>query len=113
MSIRSPLWILLALAIFPAASATAAPPNVVLIVADDQHWRDYAFMGHPHLRTPNLDRLAREGKTTYQRNLSLGAGFESRPRGSAATFAILLGIDPVACLALVHEGAAALAAVEP
>ena len=60
MSIRSPLWILLALAIFPAASATAAPPNVVLIVADDQHWRDYAFMGHPHLRTPNLDRLARE-----------------------------------------------------
>ncbi len=36
------------------------PPNVVLIVSDDQHWRDYAFMGHEHLRTPNLDRLARE-----------------------------------------------------
>jgi uncharacterized sulfatase len=31
-----------------------------LIVADDQHWGDYAFMGHPHLRTPHLDRLARE-----------------------------------------------------
>ena len=36
------------------------PPNVVLILSDDQHWRDYASMGHPHLRTPHLDRLARE-----------------------------------------------------
>ena len=35
-------------------------PNVVLIVSDDQHWHDYGFMGHAHLRTPNLDRLARE-----------------------------------------------------
>ena len=41
-------------------AADARPPNVVLILSDDQHWRDYAFMGHPHLRTPHLDRLARE-----------------------------------------------------
>lgn len=40
--------------------ADARPRNVVLVVSDDQHWRDYAFMGHPHLRTPALDRLARE-----------------------------------------------------
>jgi len=43
----------------PAADA-ARCPNVVLVVSDDQHWRDYGFMGHPQLRTPNLDRLARE-----------------------------------------------------
>ena len=44
------------------ARAGDAPrrPNVVLVIADDQHWRDYGFMGHEHLRTPNLDRLARE-----------------------------------------------------
>ena len=42
------------------AVKAATPPNVVLIVADDQHWGDYGFMGHPHLRTPHLDRLARE-----------------------------------------------------
>ena len=42
------------------AIAGRVRPNVVLIVADDQHWRDHAFMGHPHLRTPHLDRLARE-----------------------------------------------------
>jgi uncharacterized sulfatase len=38
----------------------ARPPNVVMIVSDDHHWRDYRFMGHEHLRTPALDRLARE-----------------------------------------------------
>lgn len=43
-----------------ATLAAAAPPNVVLIVSDDQHWSDYGFMGHPTIRTPNLDRLARE-----------------------------------------------------
>jgi arylsulfatase A-like enzyme len=36
----------------------AAPPNVVLIIGDDQAWTDYGFMGHPHIRTPHLDELA-------------------------------------------------------
>ena len=44
-----------------AAKATSATPNVVLIVSDDQHWGDFGFMAHPHLRTPHLDRLAGEG----------------------------------------------------
>jgi arylsulfatase A-like enzyme len=43
-----------------AERASAAPPNVVLILSDDQHWGDYGFMGHEHLRTPALDRLADE-----------------------------------------------------
>ena len=47
------------LALMAAASpAVASPPNVVMIIADDQGWGDYSFMGHPHIRTPNLDRLA-------------------------------------------------------
>jgi uncharacterized sulfatase len=46
----------------PAAERAAeAPPNIVLIISDDQGWTDYGFMGHPHIRTPRLDRLAREG----------------------------------------------------
>ena len=36
------------------------PPNIVLILSDDQAWTDYGFMGHEHVRTPNLDRLADE-----------------------------------------------------
>jgi len=41
-------------------AAQAAPPNVVLIISDDQAWNDYGFMGHPHIQTPHLDRLAKE-----------------------------------------------------
>jgi uncharacterized sulfatase len=38
-------------------------PNVLLIISDDQAWTDYGFMGHPHVRTPNLDTLASESLT--------------------------------------------------
>jgi uncharacterized sulfatase len=44
------------------AAAREAPPNVVLIVADDQGWTDYGFMGHKEVKTPHLDRLARQGR---------------------------------------------------
>lgn len=47
-----------------AACRTPPPPtrlpNVVLIISDDQAWGDFGFMGHPVIRTPNLDRLATE-----------------------------------------------------
>lgn len=58
---RSPLpfFLFIALAILNHASS-AAPPNIVLIVSDDHHWRDYSFMGHEHIRTPHLDQLASE-----------------------------------------------------
>lgn len=42
---------------------TAAPPNIVMIVSDDHHWGDYSFMGHPHLKTPHLDKLAAQSLT--------------------------------------------------
>lgn len=45
------------------AKASAAPPNIVMIISDDHLWSDYGFMGHPHIQTPNLDRLAKESLT--------------------------------------------------
>jgi uncharacterized sulfatase len=39
---------------------TTTPPNIVLIISDDQAWTDYGFMGHEVIETPNLDRLASE-----------------------------------------------------
>lgn len=42
----------------PGCCFAAAPPNVVMIVADDQGWTDFGFMGHEVIRTPNLDQLA-------------------------------------------------------
>ncbi len=38
-------------------------PNIVMIVSDDQAYTDYSFMGHPHLKTPHLDRLAAQSLT--------------------------------------------------
>jgi arylsulfatase A len=37
------------------------PPNVLLILTDDHGYGDLSLHGNPHLRTPNLDRLARQG----------------------------------------------------
>jgi len=36
------------------------PPNVVVILSDDQGYADYSFMGHAMIQTPRLDRLADE-----------------------------------------------------
>jgi hypothetical protein len=36
----------------------AQPPNVVMIISDDQTYTDFGFMGHPHVQTPNLDAFA-------------------------------------------------------
>ncbi len=53
-------------ALAPAVRAAAAPsakPNIVVIISDDQGWQDYGFMGHPHIATPALDRLAAQSLT--------------------------------------------------
>ncbi|RMF39321.1 MAG: sulfatase [Planctomycetota bacterium] len=41
-----------------APSGSDRPPNIVLILSDDQAWTDYGFMGHPVIQTPHLDALA-------------------------------------------------------
>lgn len=40
---------------------TDLPPNIVLIVSDDQGYRDLGSFGSEEAITPNLDRLANEG----------------------------------------------------
>ena len=47
-------------------SAFAKQPSILFIYADDWGWGDLACHGHPVLKTPNLDRLAREGTDFYQ-----------------------------------------------
>ena len=58
-----------------------APPNVVLIIADDMNWDDNGAYGHPSNRTPNIDRLAREGGESSRR-LPYGQGSCARPNPS-------------------------------
>jgi len=49
------------LALAAAAIAEARPPNVILIMVDDLGYHDLGCYGHPQIKTPVLDRLARDG----------------------------------------------------
>ncbi len=52
------LFVILLFAAFPLCAADR--PNVVMILADDQAYRDFGFMGNDLVHTPNIDRLAAE-----------------------------------------------------
>ena len=59
--IRAVAVALAALAAATPALAQSARPNIILIVADDVGYGDIGAYGAPDVKTPNLDRLAREG----------------------------------------------------
>jgi N-acetylglucosamine-6-sulfatase len=42
-------------------AAAADRPNVLFILCDDLRWDAFGAAGHPHLKTPNIDRMAKEG----------------------------------------------------
>ncbi len=42
-------------------SAAARRPNVVLIISDDQGYGDLSLHGNPHLETPRLDSIGKDG----------------------------------------------------
>jgi arylsulfatase A-like enzyme len=44
-----------------AIAATPARPNILFILVDDMRWDDLGCMGHPFSKTPQMDRVAREG----------------------------------------------------
>lgn len=81
-------WLVLLGVLAPGLTGTAAaPPNVVLIIADDQAWTDYGFMGHPHIRTPHLDRLASQ-------SLAFRRGYVPSSLCSPSLATILSGLYP-------------------
>lgn len=43
------------------AAPEARRPNILFILTDDQRWDAMSSMGRPFLKTPNMDRIAREG----------------------------------------------------
>lgn len=45
----------------PAKPAAARHPNILFILLDDIRWNATGYAGHPYLKTPNIDAIAREG----------------------------------------------------
>ncbi len=68
-------------------TAQDKPPNIVLIVSDDQDWGDYSFMGHPSIQTPNLDRLA-------EQSLLFTRGWVTAPLCCPSLGSMVTGLHP-------------------
>lgn len=68
----------------PAAAAEARKPNIIFILADDLGWGDLGCYGHRLIKSPHLDRLAKQGTlfTQFYMNASV-VGIQRR---GAATY---------------------------
>src|SRR5688572_14140718 len=69
------------------AATPSRPPNILLILADDLGWGDLGCYGHPHIKTPHLDQLAREGTLFTQ-------GYVNSPVCSPTRAALMTGLFP-------------------
>ena len=63
------------------------PPNIILVMADDQGWGDMAYNGHPQIKTPNFDAMAGEG-------LRLNRFYAAAPVCSPTRASVLTGRHP-------------------
>lgn len=43
------------------AHAQTSRPNILVIITDDQRWNTLGLAGHPHIKTPNIDRIGKQG----------------------------------------------------
>src|SRR5690349_11817671 len=45
------------------ATATGRKPNLVIFLGEGLRWDELSSAGHPIVKTPNMDRIGREGMT--------------------------------------------------
>ncbi|MDB4319417.1 sulfatase-like hydrolase/transferase, partial [bacterium] len=56
----------------------AQKPNILFIFSDDWGWGDLSCHGHPYVKTPNIDRLAKEGTDFHRFTVASGVCSPSR-----------------------------------
>lgn len=66
------------LLLFASAAAAEERPNILFIFADDWGWGDLSCHGHPYIKTPNIDRLAKEGTDFHRFTVASGVCSPSR-----------------------------------
>ena len=76
-----------------AFAADAPKPNIVFIFADDWGWGDLGCHGHPYVKTPNIDRLAKEGTDFYRFTVASGVCSPSRTAVMTGHFPARYNID--------------------
>src|SRR5262245_54568038 len=47
-------------------SAAGRPPNIVVLLADDQGWGDLSYNGNSNVSTPRIDSIGRDGAVFEQ-----------------------------------------------
>lgn len=90
-SIRGALIVALAITwlFVPENSSFAADkPHIVIFLADDLSWADCSMYGKSGIRTPNMERLARDGMT-------FSHAFVTSPSCAPSRGALLTGLYPV------------------
>ena len=60
------------MAAFAVGAQAADRPNILFIFADDWGWGDLSCHDHPYAKTPNIDRLAREGTDFHRFTVASG-----------------------------------------
>ena len=80
-------------ALFGVNAPAAERPNIVFIFADDWGWGDLSCHGHPYVKTPNIDRLAREGTDFYRFSVASGVCSPSRTAVMTGHFPARYNID--------------------
>jgi len=78
--------------LFGFASA-AEKPNILFIFADDWGWGDLSCHGHPYVKTPNIDRLAKEGTDFHRFTVASGVCSPSRAAVMTGHFPARYNID--------------------
>ena len=58
---RLTLALFFSVALFAQATSFATPPNIVIVLTDDQGWGDLSVHGNTNLSTPRIDSLAADG----------------------------------------------------
>ena len=78
-----------------ATSQGEAQPNVIIIFADDMGYGDLGWYGHPTIRTPQLDRMARQGMKFTQCYVSASVCTPSRAALLTGRYPIRSGLSRV------------------